>query len=376
MQVSAFDHNQDSYFGLRTYNAGQRNFYSNLIYQTQIGSDAHTIKTGLSYLYDKYNEQLNAAGFKRAESVPGAFAEYNYKYKTKLDIVAGMRADHNSLYGWFATPRLNIRYEPVNGTTVRLNVGRGQRTANIFAENIGVLVSSRQIVIENNGDNSKAYGLHPEVAWNKGISVDQKVHVFHKDVSLGIDFYRTDFQNQVVVDLEDPRYAKFYDLRGKSYSNSFQAELNLTPVKKLDVRLAYRYFDVKTNYGGKLLEKPLTASNRAFANLAYDLKGWKLDYTINYVGSKRIPSTEVNPATYKLGNESPSYVLMNAQVSRSFGKKKLFDAYIGAENLTNYFQSNAILSADQPFSSYFDASLIWGPVTGRTLYAGFRYTIK
>jgi len=376
LQVSAVDHNHDSYFGLRTYNAKQKNFYSNLIYQTQIGSDAHTIKTGLSYLYDDYNEQLNASGFKRVESVAGAFAEYNFKYKTKLDIVAGMRADHNSLYGWFATPRLNIRYEPVNGTVLRLNVGRGQRTANIFAENIGVLVSSRQIVIENSGDNSRAYGLQPEVAWNKGISVDQKLHLFHKDVSLGIDFYRTDFQNQVVVDLEDARYAKFYDLNGKSYSNSLQAELNVTPVKKLDVRLAYRYFDVKTNYGGQLLEKPLSASNRAFANLAYDLTGWKLDYTVNYVGKKRIPSTAANPVAYKLGNESPSYVLMNAQVSRSFGKKKLFDAYIGAENLTNYFQNNAILSAEQPFSPYFDASLVWGPVTGRTVYAGFRYTIK
>jgi hypothetical protein len=67
---------------------------------------------------------------------------------------------------------------------------------------------------------------------------------------------------------------------------------------------------------------------------------------------------------------------MNAQVSKSFGKNKLFDAYIGGENLTGYFQENAILSADQPFSPYFDASLIWGPVTGRTFYTGFRYTIK
>jgi outer membrane receptor for ferrienterochelin and colicins len=375
-EVSAFDHQQDSYFGMTTYDARQRNLYSNLIYQSQLGSEAHQIKTGVSFLYDHYNEQLNATDFKRTEVVPGAFAEYTFKYNNKFDLVAGLRTDHNSLYGWFATPRLNIRYEPVNGTVLRLSVGRGQRTANIFAENIGVFVSSRQISIDNNGDNSKAYGLEPEVAWNKGISVDQKFKLFGKDASLGVDFYRNDFQNQVVIDLENAREARFYNLKGKSYSNSLQTELNFTPLARFDVRLAYRYFDVKTNYGGQLLQKPLTAFNRAFANLAYDLKGWKLDYTINYTGRKRIPSTEANPDNLKLGSYSPSYVLMNAQVSKNFGKKKLFDAYIGGENLTNYFQKNAILSAEQPFSPYFDASLIWGSVTGRTIYAGFRYTIK
>ena len=375
-QVSAFDHDQDSYFGLNTYAARQKNFYSNLIYQTQIKSEANQIKAGVSFLYDNYNEQLNATDYKRTELVPGAFAEYAYKLKTNLDVVAGIRADHNSLYGWFATPRLNIRYEPINGTTLRLSVGRGQRTANIFAENIGVLVSSRQIFIDNNGDNSKAYGLQPEVAWNKGISLDQKLHLFHKDVSFGIDFYRNDFQNQIVVDLEHARQAKFYNLQGKSYSNSLQAELNFTPLTRFDVRLAYRYFDVKTTYGNQLLQKPLISTSRAFANLAYDLKGWKFDYTINYNGRKRIPSTDANPDEFKLNDYSPSYVLMNAQISKSFGKKKLFDAYAGSENLTNYLQKNAILSASQPFGPYFDASLVWGPVTGRNIYFGFRYTIK
>jgi outer membrane receptor for ferrienterochelin and colicins len=176
--------------------------------------------------------------------------------------------------------------------------------------------------------------------------------------------------------MENAREARFYNLQGKSYSNSLQAEINFTPVTKFDVRLAYRYFDVKTAYGSELLQKPLTSASRAFANLAYDLKGWKLDYTFNYNGRKRIPSTAANPGAYRLSDYSPSYILMNAQVSKSFGKEKLFDVYIGGENLTNYFQKNAIISAEQPFGPYFDASLVWGPITGRNIYAGFRYTLK
>ena len=375
LQLSAFDHIQDSYFGLTTYNGKQKNLYANLIYQSIINNDAHKFKTGLSFSNDNYKEQFNATDYTRKEVVPGAFFEYSYNYEEKFNVVAGIRADHNSLFGWFATPRLNLRYQPVTGTTIRMGVGRGQRTANIFAENNSVFASAREINILSSAS-GKAYGLDPEVAWNKGISVDQKFKLFQQNATFSVDYYRNDFNNQVVVDLEDPRQVKFYNLEGKSYSNSLQAELNVTPIEKFDVRLAYRFFDVKTTFADKLLQKPLTAQNRAFANLAYDLSGWKFDYTVNYIGNKRIPSTADNPPIYQLGENSPSYILMNAQLSKTLGKNKLFDAYIGAENLTNYFQKNVVLAADQPFSNYFDASIVWGPVSGRQVYVGFRYTIK
>ena len=375
LQLSAFDHAQDSYFGMTIYNGKQKNLYANLIYQSIINNDAHKFKTGISFLNDNYDEQFNANNYRRKEVVPGAFFEYSYNYEEKFNLVAGIREDHNSLFGWFTTPRLNLRYQPAKGTTIRVAAGRGQRTADIFAENNSVLASARTVNIFFNTP-AKAYGLKPEVAWNKGISIDQKFKLFQQDATFSVDYYRNDFTDQVVVDLEDPRQVKFYNLQGKSFSNSLQGELDIKPLDKFDVRLAYRFFDVKTTYGSTLLQKPFTAQNRAFANLAYDLYGWKFDYTINYIGSKRIPSTESNPQAYQLKKHSPSYILMNAQVSKALGKNKLFDAYIGGENLTNYFQKNVILAADQPFSNYFDASMVWGPVSGRQVYVGFRYTIK
>ncbi|MEO6837211.1 MAG: TonB-dependent receptor [Ginsengibacter sp.] len=375
LQLSGFDHQQDSYFGLITYNAHQSNFYSNLIYQSIINNTAHKFRTGISLTADKYNELYKTETFKRTETVPGAFFEYTYTMNEKFNAVAGFRIDHNNLYGWFATPRLNVRYAPVKNTTIRLSAGRGQRTANIFAENMGTLVSARTVNIISNSK-GKAYGLSPEVAWNKGISIDQKFQLFSRDAMLSFDFYRNDFTNQVVADLEDARQIKFYNLTGKSFSNSFQSELNFIPVKKLDVRIAYRYFDVKTTYGNQLLEKPFTAANRAFINFGYEIKSWKFDYTINYNGRKRIPSTKENPVEYQMPDYSPSYISMNAQVSKSFGGNKNWELYVGGENLTNYFQRNVIISADQPFGKYFDASMVWGPLSGRLFYGGFRYKIK
>src|SRR5690349_4883339 len=137
---------------------------------------------------------------------------------------------------------------------------------------MGLLASTRQWIIPANG--TGAYGLSPEIAWNKGFSLDQKFRLLGRDASIGLDYYRNDFVNQVVADLEDARKISFYNLQGSSYSNSVQAELSLIPVKGLDLRLAYRFFDVKTTYGTQLLEKPFTAKHRAFVNLAYELEGW------------------------------------------------------------------------------------------------------
>lgn len=375
LQIDGISHNQDSYFGLTTYNARQKTFYSNLIYQSIIKTTEHKFRAGLSFLYDNYDEEFKKSIYKRTEIVPGAFGEYTFTPNEKFSAIAGLRIDHNNLAGFFITPRLNIRYEPVKGTTIRASIGRGQRTANIFAENTSVFVSARQVNIINAGS-GKAYGLNPEVAWNKGVSIDQKFKLFNNDALLSVDYFRNDFTSQVVVDVEDARTVKFYNLDGKSYSNSFQAQLNVEPIKKFDIRLAYRLFDVKTTFSGQLKERPLISKHRAFANLAYATHGFKFDYTIAYNGKKRLPDTQQNIPAYQLAEYSPGFVTMNAQISKTVGKKYPFDFYIGAENLTNYLQKDVILAADQPFGQYFDASMVWGPVSGRMFYAGMRLTIK
>lgn len=375
LQLSAFDHRQDSYFGMTTYDARQQNFNANFIYQSIIYSTTHRFRTGLSLVWDKYREQFNQLNFARREAVPGAFFEYTLSPSDKVTIVSGIRVDHNSLFGWFATPRLHLRYAPLPGMVVRLSAGRGQRTANILAENTGVFVSARNLQLINAAP-GKAYGFDPEVAWNKGISVDQKLRLFNREALFSLDFFRNDFRQQVVADLEDPRSLRFYNLDGKSFSNSFQAEFSMEPARRFEVRLAYRFFDVRTTFSGQLLERPLVARHRAFANLAWEIRGWKFDYTVNFIGPKRIPSTATNPAAFRFPERSVSYVVMNAQISKTLGEKRPVDFYLGGENLGNFLQSRAIVGPWQPFGPWFDASLIWGPINGRMLYAGFRYKIQ
>lgn len=375
-QFSSVNHHQDSYFGPRPYDGKQQTIYGNFMYQGIFVNTNHSFRTGASFMYDAYQEVHFDEKFRRKEMVPGAYFEYTYSYLETFGAVAGLRADHHNLYGAFVTPRLHIRFAPTEKTVFRASAGRGQRTANIFSENQGILASSRQIIVLGDNESNLPYGLQPEVAWNYGLNFTQYFTLDYRDGTISADFYRTDFQNQIVLDREhSPQAALFYNLEGESYSNSFQTQVDYEVIKRLDARLAYRWFDVKTTYDGVLMEKPLISAHRAFINLAYNTRNhWTFDYTLNWQGSKRLPFTASNPAAYQLPERSPDFFLMNAQISKTF--REFFEVYVGMENIMNMRQEGPILSSEQPFSPYFDSSMVWGPIFGRNTYVGLRYRVK
>ncbi len=246
-------------------------------------------------------------------------------------------------------------------------------------EHVGVLESNRSIRV-NEQTEGLMPNLLPEDAWNFGINYTHKFRLNYRDASLTMDLYHTRFENQVVLDLENPREAHFYNLFGESWSNSVQTEFNWDMNRRMDLRLAWRWLDVRTTYSTGLLEKPMVSRNRAFANIAYATKEaekggqWKLDLTMEWIGSARLPSTEVNPEEYVLNPRSDNFQQGHSQVTRVFNPR--FELYLGVENITNFRQEAPIIAADQPFSPWFDAGLIWGPVFGRMFYGGLRYTIQ
>ena len=374
-QASGVYHDQHNIFGLTDYKATQKSFYANLIFQSIIGNTNHKYKLGSSFVYDDYQQQLKQDNWNHTEIIPGIFAEYTYNWNDRLNLVAGIRGDYHNTYGFFATPRLHLRYLLSEDLVVRVSAGRGQRTAQIISENMGVLASSRIFEVHSENTNTP-YGLDAEVAWNYGINLTWDFELDYREGTISTDFYRTNFQNQIVVDLDsDVRKVMFYNLDGESYSNSFQVQFDYELIKRLDVRLAYRWFDVHTTYGNELMQKPLVSSHRSFINLAYNSRAfWKFDATLNWQGEKRIPSTIDNPLPYQRDDYSPSFFMLNAQITKSWKGK--FDVYLGAENLLNYKQNNPIIASDQPFSEYFDASLVWGPIFGRKVYIGLRYRLK
>lgn len=361
-------HHMDTYFGLKDYEGTQYSYYGNALFQSYISNTKHTYTTGVSYLYDRYEEQLVDSIFNRTESVPGVFYQYTYSDGTKLNFIAGLRLDHHNEFGFFATPRLHLRYGFNEHNIVRLSAGKGYRSANILAENTSLLASSRQLVVRN--------APKMEEAWNYGINFSKHIIVNDRELTIGLDIYRTDFINQVVIDRDaDAQKVLIYNLDGTSYSNSIQLEANYELLKGFDITAAVRINDVQMTLNNELQEKPLVNKYKGLIALSYatNLRKWQFDLTTQFNGVSRLPSTASNPEPYRLDDYSPAYTIINAQVTKFFRK---WNIYLGAENLTNYKQENPILAANDPFGKYFDSSIVWGPISGIKVYAGLRYTIE
>ncbi|GAB3014857.1 TonB-dependent receptor [Spirosoma pulveris] len=391
--LNGLHHDQTARLGFRPYSGQQRTFYANLIYQNIIGNTNHAYKAGISYLLDDYHESLGSLHTKRTESVPGAFAEYTYTYPEKLILVVGGRFDYHNLFGAQFTPRAHLKYTINEGLAVRASAGRGFRVANPLSENMGFLVSSRSVFMYENRNagpfqNWNLGPLKPEVSWNYGLSVTKDLLLLGMKATLVLDYYRTDFQNQLVVNVENSSLLYFYNLRdeyhhGKSYANSFQAELNVQPAKRFDLKLAYRLFDTQQSTAlpagdTVLLPRMMVPRERVLLNVGYALPfdKWKFDATLQWNGPRRIHymrEGHQHPFGVNAPEEfSPGFYNLNAQLSRGF--RSGWEIYLGGENLTGFRQLNPIFAADNPYGPDFDAAgRAWGPVTGRMIYVGFRF---
>ena len=313
-QTQATWFSQESLYGMDRYDGEQMSYYANLIYQSIISNTNHIINLGASFQYDDFQERLNMVNYNRTEYIPGIFGQYTYTYPEKFNGIAGLRFDHNSVYGLLITPRLHLRYNLDQHTALRASAGKGYRTANVLAENTGVLASSRVLYFTEE--------FEMERAWNYGLNVTRGFPLAAgREINASVDFYRTDFQNQIVVDIDrDPGAVYFYNLDGKSYANAFQAEVSLEPVERFDITLAYRYNDVKSTINSQLQEVPLTTRYKGLLTLSYatPFRKWAFDFTGQLNGQSRLPDTRMNPPEYQLEEYSPQYVVLHAQVSKRF----------------------------------------------------------
>ncbi|MBI5020654.1 MAG: TonB-dependent receptor [Ignavibacteriales bacterium] len=378
LQWSFSNFKQNNDFNLRRYDGEQSSGYFNFIFQSSFDSTIHQYRLGLSFQFDNFKEKFPGLHFERTERIPGIFGEYTYNPADELSLIAGVRTDFNDLFGTITSPRLHLRYTPHEDWVLRLVAGKGVRTANVLSENLAFFASARNLNFPVESGN---YPFKQESAWNIGFNLTHYFLFEWREGTITLDLYRTVFDKQVVIDLDrDPQSVYFYNLNGKSYSNTIQAEINFQPVERLDARIAYRYVDTKQSVNNKLVERPFISKNRMLLNLGYsserdepDQPQMLYDLTIQWFGPKRLPDTELNPADFRSLKYSPSFALVNSQITRSFNNR--FDLYLGIENIFGFKQNSPIIDPENPDGKYFDSSIIWGPIYGRMVYAGLRWRV-
>ena len=401
-------HNQQNTYGLRQWNAAQTNAYLNAIFQTSFDDSAidpwdnhqHKLSAGLSVNYDKYDESLSAIALSpnshitsQMEVTPGVFAEYTYTYKDKLTLLAGIREDYSTRYGFFTTPRMNVRYAPFEWWTIRGSVGLGYRTPNAIADNAAFLASNR------------VYNIHAELAqersMNTGVSTVFYIPMGKRELQLSGEYYYTKFLDGVITDMDCSLHGitlyNMHDVDGAQYfSHNWQVEATMEILRGWTMTAAFRYTDVKqTTFNVVaneylLRDKPLQNKFKGIITTSYQtpLKTWQFDLTAQFNGEGRMPDGFVVPIgskqyfTDEIGQiHHQWYPQLLGQVTKFF---RTWSIYLGAENMTNFTQDNPIVGATvehnghkyiDPSSTSYDASMIWAPIHGWKLYLGFRWSL-
>lgn len=370
--ASAFQHRQSAWFGITQYQSQHLNAYANLQFE-QGWAQKHDLKVGISYRHLNLEENIRfsnnnlertfAGDYLRQERTPGIFAENILNFE-HFSIIAGARADHHQQFGWQFVPRLTLRYNAGDATIVRANVGRGLRSVNLFAENVSLLISSRDIRFVE--------PLELEKAWNSGINLTHTATGESLVATFSIDFYHTRFQNQIFPDYDsDPGLAIIQNYRNRSVSNGFQFDAKLVLSKIFEAKFAYNFLDVyRPSVEGKIY-LPFNARHRIVGALSYEPKNkqWHADVNLHWMGPQRLPDTQSLPEALQQPGYSRAFSVSNVQFTKVW--KKL-EFYGGCENLFDFRQIRPIINWQNPFGAYFDTAFVWGPTRGRELYLGMR----
>lgn len=416
--AAASYHDQVNRYGYREWNANQANAYLNAMYQTNFEGDFshgldndHKLTVGFSLNYDKYEETLafdagtayvptlDSTDLSRWEITPGIFAEYTLRIDEWLSMVAGVRADYSNRYGFFFTPRLNVRGTPFEWWTIRTSIGLGYRSPNIVSDNAQFMPGSRQLALWPIAPlNTKTYfdSFAQERAMNVGMSTTFYIPVGSHELQLSGEYYFTNFFNTVVTDMDaDVHSILFYNLKdvgGRSFSHNAQIEASVEVLRGWTWTAAFRYTDVRQStfmqQDGTLVltlrDRPLTNKFKGIITTSYQtpLKKWQFDVTAQFNGGGRMPDGFNDYFLNTLGSTQYTekdgnlyykwYPQLMAQITKYFRTCSL---YLGAENMTNFRQENPIISADTPYDPAFDASMTWAPTTGWKIYLGFRWAL-
>ena len=353
-------HHENAYYGHRQYNADQRNGYASLMFESDF-DEHHSLSTGISLNHDYLDEQTS----KSDETTPGVYVQYTYKLGEQLTLMGGLRWDHSNIYGGFITPRMHLKYSPNDIITLRGSIGKGYRTSHVLAENNYLLASGREIIIDRD--------LDQEEAWNYGLSAVFSIPIGSKKLELNAEYYYTNFLHQTVMDLDsNPHAVHFTNLDGDSYSHTWQVEATYPFFEGFTMTATYRRTDVKCTYNGLLREKPLTNKYKGLLTASYapGLGKWQFDVTLQLNGGGRMPNSYIDFDGQPSWDEHyKGYEQLSAQVTRFF---RYWSIYAGGENITGFRQKNPIIGADNPWSSHFDSTMIWGPIHGAIYYIGVR----
>ena len=388
-------HHQDSYYGIKPYDAHQHTGFAQLRWEKKAGS--HYLLAGLPYRFIYYDDNTPATsdpvrGTQPAIThLPGVFAQDEWNFTPKWTLLSGLRYEHHNVQGSIWSPRLALKWAPATGRIFRASGGNGFRVVNLATEDHLALSGARELVILED--------LKPEKSWNGTLNTNLTYPVGSGYITVDGSAFYTYFTSRILPDYAtDPQKIIYRNLQGHSVSQGLSLNVDLALKSGFKALLGATLLDAFTmsedGQGGLIRSEQLFAPRiSATWVVSYALRkaGLSFDLTGKLYGPQRLPTV---PNDYR-SDYSQTFGLVNAQITKKW--KGGVEVYLAGKNLLNFVPTGAILHSDDPFDraggKYFDAagaprqdtnpngytfdpSYNYAPLQGIRALLGIRYTVR
>ena len=381
-QFSATYQELDSYFGNLEFDGREQRLYGNLIFQDNLWDTRHTFKGGLDLNAFAIEQALWNRNGDYQGIVAGAYGEYSFISSPDgegLSMILGQRID--GFYTdedprYFYIPRLHLKYNR-GPWALRTQASRSYRIATLGAEYMGYMANRRGFNFTNL-ETPEGLELPIEKSATLGAGLTWTQDVFFKELQWYADVYLNTFDSKVIFDFDASADSAIVSLVqstvNRPYTLSYQIGAQYELIHRTLIKASYRYQEARqrdlsgVSTGTGLEDVILNVPHLFYLGASYSgRKGTGIEINATYNSSQRLPDEGYE-------DRSPAFTMLGIQISKE--GRKFGQVYIGLQNALNVRQMNPVIGGSDPFNGRFDASIVWGPIMGRQLYAGWRFDLR
>ncbi len=365
-------HRQDSWFGLRPLEARENHLEAFLGYRAdRVFSE---FQTGLKYRKLEKEQTFDSLQMDRDEKVFGWFGSFRQFFWGKFQLKSYLHLDYHNMEEWELHPGIKVNFQQSKDLLFGVFSGSGYQFENVLAENNRYLLSSRKVSFEGEtASRAWYYGAVAQVYPRDWLNFDG--HLFFQ-----LQYYHRFYQKGMVLDLDsNVELLQIYPLDGKASRQTLEGAAKITFSRKAILHLLYRYDIAKTTVEGRLRELPFHSRHQWHTKIqfAFFEHGFPTKLNLLYLlrSSQRLPDGGAwnggnTPFVHRLDCRL-TFRLPVSRTAKQFPERVSF--FVGMDNVLNQWQRKLYYGGEAPFSNQFDGGMLWGNLTGRRLYVGFRY---
>ncbi|MEA3406006.1 MAG: TonB-dependent receptor [Pseudomonadota bacterium] len=381
LTASHVDSSMDAIYEPTTYQADQKLSYIDARADYFL-NDAHVLTIGTDLKLDQMNSSSTGSDNPANDSYDlqsnGFYIRDTWTPDTNWELATAIRVDKinvdfvdqdRTFDETIIAPRAHLRYDHNFNWTSRLSAGLGYRVPlQFFEADHGILDDGFAVDVKKL---EKSQNLHYALNYTDNEMLFETTFSWAKVDNLA--YIDADLPTPTLVNSDESGQVMHADM---IVSYQLNAHWSVgAGVEVFDYDKAYR-----STFGVIPVEEKIKLS------ADYEGHGWQANMTLTGIGSRKYSDyanaayndhyNDANGANSK-GTSSPNFFTVDMRVAKEINKG--WQVYAGVNNLTDYTQTS---DGDSPLffdgsdagSSDWDVGHIWGPLRGRTVYAGTKLT--